>query len=302
MNQFSRRNFLATAFAAAAASQLPAFAAPAPAFRISLAAWSLHLAFFAKKMDYLDFPLIAKRDFGIEGVEHVNQFWMDKATDQTYLKELKKRGDDNGVEHVLIMCDREGQLGDADTAKRAKAVENHRKWLDAAKFLGCHSIRVNAATDGKLPREEQEKTAADGLRQLSEIGKTLDLNVIVENHGGLSSDGSWLAAVMKRVALPNCGTLPDFGNFKLSDGKEYDRYKGVDELMPFAKGVSAKSNAFDAAGNETKTDFTKMMDIVLKKHGYKGWIGIEFEGKGLSEIDGIKATKKLLETFLTKGA
>ena len=245
-----------------------------------------------------------KRDFGISGVEYVNQFWMDKAADQTYLKELKKRGEDNGVQHVLIMCDREGQLGDADTTKRAKAVDNHRKWLDAAKFLGCHSIRVNAATDGKLPREEQEKTAADGLRQLSEIGKTLDLNVIVENHGGLSSDGSWLAAVMKRVALPNCGTLPDFGNFKLSDGKEYDRYQGVDELMPFAKGVSAKSHEFDVQGNETKTDFIKMMKIVLDA-GYSGFVGVEYEGSVLDEQSRLcahaTATFKYLRALPTGG-
>ena len=300
MKQISRRQFLSTSIAAAAASQLPSHAAGEPAFKISLAAWSLHLAFFGKKLDYIDFPLIAKRDFGIEAVEHVNQFWMDKAKDQSYLTELKKRGDDNGVKHVLIMCDREGALGDANETKRNQAVDNHQKWLDAAKFLGCHSIRVNAATDGKLPREEQQKHAVAGLRKLAELGGKLDLNVIVENHGGLSSDGSWLAAVMKDVGLKNCGTLPDFGNFRLADGKEYDRYQGVDELMPFAKGVSAKSNEFDDKGNEIKTDYVKMLDIVLKKHNYHGYIGVEYEGKKLSEPDGIKATKALLERFLVK--
>ena len=292
----SRRSFLRSSLAAAAALPFAgrSFAQEPPAapFKISLAGWSLHLAFFAGKLNHLDFPLIAQRDFGISGVEYVNQFWMDKATDQEYLKGLKKRADDHGVTGVLIMCDREGNLGDPDEAKRKQAVENHVKWLEAAKFLGCHSIRVNAHSAGS--REEQAKLAADGLAQLSTLAKPLDLGVIVENHGGFSSDGQWLSSVIKSVGMPNCGTLPDFGNFKLATG-EYDRYLGVDEMMPSAKGVSAKSHDFDTAGNETHTDYQKMLDIVVKKHGYHGWIGIEYEGKILSESDGIKATKVLLE-------
>ena len=162
----------------------------------------------------------------------------------------------------------------------------------AAKFLGCHSIRVNAHSEGSY--EEQQKLAADGLRQLSEYGAKSEIGVIVENHGGLSSNGEWLAGVMKLVDNPNCGTLPDFGNFSLGDDKWYDRYKGVDEMMPFAKAVSAKSHDFDAEGNCVETDYKKMMEIVLK-HGYHGWVGIEYEGGKISEPEGIKATKKLLE-------
>lgn len=291
----SRRRFLASSLAASAATfALPRMASAAePAFRISLAQWSLHLTLFGQKLKNEDFPVVAKKDYGIDGVEYVNQFWMDKAEDQAYLGELKKRQDGEGVTAVLIMCDREGSLGDPDEAKRIKAVDNHKKWVTAAKFLGCHSIRVNAHSSGS--REEQEKLAADGLRRLSEFAATHDMNVIVENHGGLSSDGSWLVSVMKKVGLKNCGTLPDFGNFKLGDGKEYDRYKGVDEMMEFAKGVSAKSHDFDDKGNETHTDFVKMLDICVKKHGYKGFVGVEYEGKKLSEPDGIKATKALLE-------
>ena len=190
------------------------------------------------------------------------------------------------------MCDREGNLGDPDGAKRKQAVQNHVKWLEAAKFLGCHSIRVNAHSSGS--REEQAKLAADGLAQLSALAKPLDLGVIVENHGGFSSDGQWLSGVIKSVALPNCGTLPDFGNFKLANG-EYDRYQGVNEMMPFAKGVSAKSHDFDASGQETHTDYNKMLDIVVNQHKYRGWIGVEYEGKVLSEEDGIKATTALLK-------
>ena len=261
-------------------------------FKISLAQWSLHRTLSAKQLDPLDFPIAAKRDYGIDAVEYVNQFWMDKAKNQKYLAELKRGCDGEGVRSLLIMCDDEGALGDADEARRKKAVENHYKWAEAAKFLGCHSIRVNAQSAGRY--DEQLERAADGLRRLSEFGAKLRLNVIVENHGGLSSNGAWLASVIKKVNLPNCGTLPDFGNFDLGNGQQYDRYKGVAEMMPFAKAVSAKSHDFDAAGNEVHTDYRRMLKIVLDA-GYDGYFGIEYEGENLSEPQGIRATQRLLE-------
>lgn len=291
----NRRSFLRSSLAASALAPLAGSvhaAEGALPFRISLAGWSLHRSFISGKLKHENFPIIAKKDFGIEGIEYVNQFWMNQASNQDYLKDLKQKAADHGVTSVLIMCDREGNLGDPDEAKRKKAVENHVKWLEAAKFLGCHSIRVNASSSGT--REEQSKLAADGLSQLSTLAKPLGLNVIVENHGGFSSDGEWLSSTIKAVGMPNCGTLPDFGNFK-APGGEYDRYKGVDEMMPFAKGVSAKSHEFDAHGNETKTDYAKMLELVVKKHGYKGWIGIEYEGAVMSEEEGIKATHALLK-------
>ena len=260
-----------------------------PLFEISLAEWSLHRALQSKKMTNLDFPVAAKKEYGISAVEYVNQFFKDKARDEKYLKELKKRCEDNGVRSVLIMCDNEGHLGDPDDKKRKTAVENHHKWVEAAKFLGCHSIRVNAQSSGS--REEQLERAADGLRQLCEYGDKYAINVIVENHGGNSSNGEWLVAVMKKVDHKRVGTLPDFGNFQ-----KYDRYKGVKEMMPYAKGVSAKSHAFDDKGNEKNIDYKRMMKIVLDA-GYRGYVGIEFEGakKPEEEEAGIKATKKLLE-------
>lgn len=261
-------------------------------FDISLAEWSLHKTLFSGKMTNLDFPRVAKEDYGITAIEYVNQFWMDKAKDQDYLKQLKQRTADLGVKNVLIMCDGEGDLGDPDAGRRKQAVENHYKWAEAAKFLGCHAIRVNAASRGTY--EEQLERAADGLRQLSEFGAQHGISVLVENHGGLSSNGAWLAAVMKKVDHPRCGALPDFGNFFISRNEEYDRYKGVQELMPFAKAVSAKSNDFGADGNETHTDYKRMMQIVLDA-GYRGFVGIEYEGSKLSEPDGIRATKRLLE-------
>jgi sugar phosphate isomerase/epimerase len=307
----SRRDFLRHSTAVAGGLALaPSLAARqrAPLFEISIAQWSHNKAFFGRgkveKKDPLRFAEISKKDYGIAAIEYVNQFYRDKKKDDAYLKDLKKVADDNGVVSLLIMCDGEGALGDADAKKRTTAVENHYRWVDWARFLGCHSIRVNAQTTGNAGPEEKAKMAADGLRKLSEFSGKMGISTIVENHGGLSSDGAWLAGVMKLVDSKYCGTLPDFGNFGLGGGKEYDRYKGVDELMPFAKGVSAKSHDFDDKGNETKTDYRKMLDIVVNKHKYHGFIGIEYEGGRLSEADGIKATKKLLETVraeMTKG-
>lgn len=291
-----RRQFLAGSMgivAGLSASDLFATnKADTPLYEISLAQWSLHRELRAKKMDPLDFAPRTKKEFGINAVEYVNQFFKDKAKDKKYLGEMKKRADDAGVKSLLIMCDGEGNLGDPNNTKRTKAVENHYRWVEAAKFLGCHSIRVNARSGGSY--EDQLKLAADGLGRLTEFASKHDINVIVENHGGLSSNGMWLAAVMKKVNMKGCGTLPDFGNFRLGGGKEYDRYKGVRELMPFAKAVSAKSYDFNKKGDETKIDYLKMMKIVVDA-GYKGYVGIEYEGGRLSEPEGILATKKLLE-------
>ena len=264
-------------------------------YDISLAQWSLNRQFFGGKLNALDFAKVTKEEFDLDAIEYVNQFFKDKASDESYLGQLKSRAADHGVKSLLIMVDGEGSLGHGDTAERNKAVLNHHKWVDAAKFLGCHSIRVNAATTGNGSFEEKQKLAADGLRSLSEYGANLGLNVSVENHGGLSSNGAWLAGVMKIVNLPNCGTLPDFGNFNVGDGKWYDRYQGVTELMPFAKAVSAKSHEFDEKGDEVRTDYRRMMNIVLAA-GYHGYVGIEYEGSKVDAYTGIKKTKQLLET------
>jgi len=296
MRGSSRRNFLKWSALVSGAGLLPSLgqaSTNSPLFKISLAQWSLHRAFFDKKLDNLDFAKTAKEEFGIEAIEYVNQFFKDKAKDEAYLGDMKKRAADLGVKSLLIMCDGEGNLGDADEAKRAQAVDNHKKWVDAAAFLGCHSIRVNAASDGTY--DEQIERAADGLSKLTEYAEKAQLSVIVENHGGLSSNGAWLSSVMNKVNHPHCGTLPDFGNFRVSGQEMYDRYKGVEELMPFAHAVSAKSHDFDDQGNEKNTDYRKMMKIVLDA-GYRGYVGIEYEGGGLDEYAGVRATKKLLET------
>ncbi len=311
--QLDRRLFLAASTLAttslAVQRTLLAQADKQKLFDISLAQWSLNRQFFAflgkargdvdRKLDPQDFASIAKKEFDISGVEYVNQFYVEAVKQPGYLASLKKKASDAGVTNVLIMCDGEGSLGDPDFKKRITAVRNHIKWLEWAAELGCHSIRVNAASSGTY--DEQLDLAADGLRRLTELADTYGINVIVENHGGYSSHGRWLATVMQKVDHPNCGTLPDFGNFFIERGEspvEYNRYLGTSELMPFAKGVSAKSYAFDEAGNETATDFERMMKIVLSS-GFKGWVGIEYEGSGDS-FDGIRATKKLLERIRDK--
>jgi sugar phosphate isomerase/epimerase len=284
-----------------------------PLFRISLAQWSLHRALYGTlnpgedraallhtnpdsalrgTLKPLDFPLVARREYGIEGIEYVNTFMFGHADDEPFLAELARRCEGEGVTSVLIMCDLEGALGDPDPAARATAVENHHKWLRAARRLGCHAIRVNAQSRGAP--EEQAKLAADGLHALAMLAEPFGLHVIVENHGGYSSRGSWLMDVLRQANHPLLGTLPDFGNFTVSSTEQYDKYVGVAEMMPLARAVSAKSHVFDEAGNEAEIDYRKMMKIVLDA-GYRGWVGIEYEGSVHSEPEGIRHTARLLE-------
>jgi sugar phosphate isomerase/epimerase len=266
-------------------------------FKISLAQWSLHKALFADKNDpnhlpALMFPAKARRDFDIGAVEYVNSFYRDVVRNQSYLNQLKNVADNEGVISLLIMCDGEGQLGDPDPQARTQSIENHYKWADMAAHLGCKSIRVNAFSSGSF--EDQQAYAADGLVRLAEYTRQFDMSVIVENHGGWSSHGAWLAGVMKRANNEYVGTLPDFGNFRYGDGASYDPYLGVEELMPYAHGVSAKSFGFDAEGNERGLDYERLLRIILDA-GFRGYIGIEYEGNQLSEREGIVKTKQLLE-------
>ncbi len=277
-------------------------------FKISLAEWSLNRSIFSGQLDHLDFPIYAKEKFGIDAVEYVNQFFVDKANDKAYLNEMKMRCDDNGITSVLIMCDLEGDLGDAESDNRIRAVENHYKWVETAHFLGCHAIRVNAA--GKGTADEVAHRAAESLTALATFAKDYDISVIVENHGGYSSNGKWLSQLISDVALPNCGTLPDIGNFCVKQSEpvertveaywaaecleEYDKYKGTEELMPFAKGVSAKTYDFDDYGDETSIDYHRILQMV-KEAGFAGYIGIEYEGHSLPADEGIAKTKSMLE-------
>ena len=302
----NRLRFLQCFGAAAASISVPGFLksgytdfdTSALFFDISLAEWSLHRALQSGELNHLEFPAVAKNEFGISAVEYVNRFFADKAENKAYLDELNSRCSDLGVEQLIIMVDGEGDLAAADDQERLGTVRNHYKWVEAAEYLGCHSIRVN--TYGSGTRKTTKAAAVDSLGRLSEFAREYDINIIVENHGGYSSDGQWLADVIRQVGVDNCGTLPDFGNFCIKRDEsgcleEYDRYKGVKEMMPYAKGVSAKSYDFSKKGRETTIDYEKMLRIVHEA-GYTGHIGIEYEGSGLSEAEGIKATKELLLT------
>ena len=265
-------------------------------FKISLAEWSLHKALFAKDatITNLDFPRIAREDYGIDGVEFVNQFFKDKARDAAYLKDLKARADDHGVTCVLIMIDGEGDLSAASDADRSQAVEDHKRWVDAAAALGCHAIRVNT---GNNYGPDHLDAAAQGCGALVEYGASRKISVICENHGGPSSDPNALIPLVKKVNHERFGTLPDFGNFPKKDGAyAIDVYDAIARMMPYAKGVSAKSYDFGPDGKESNLDFARILKIVTDA-GYRGYVGIEYEGGRLSEPDGIRATKRLVESL-----
>ena len=262
-------------------------------YPISLAQWSLHRTIRAGELDPLDFAKMTREEWNIGGVEYVNTFFKDKVSDQAYIGELKKRADDHGVKSLLIMIDNEGHMGAVDERELQQTIENHRRWLEAARQLGCHSIRVNAQSEGTP--DEQRDRCTKGFHALMEHADEMDMNVLIENHGGLSSNGDWLASLIKHVDHPRLGTLPDFGNFILDwdTGESYDRYLGMSELIPFAHALSAKSHDFDQNGNETGTDYERMLGIA-RAAGYDGWVGIEYEGETLSERDGITRTLELL--------
>ena len=277
-------------------------------YQISLAQWSHHKAFFEGEYSTLDFPRIASENYNIKAIEYVNQFFKDKARDFNYLQQLKDSCKKYDVTSVLIMVDGEGSLSSSNKEERQKAVHNHHKWVDAAKFLDCHSIRINLHGDVET-EEEWVKNSIAGLTELVKYGESKKINIIVENHGQWSSKGKLVKAIMDSINNPYCGTLPDFGNFcvRRRDGdlwvspcvEWYDRYAGVEEMLPYAKGISAKSFDFDSLGNETSTDFSKMLTLA-KNAKYTGYIGIEYEGEKMSEKNGIIATKALLEKLKTE--
>lgn len=290
-------------------STVPAFGKLSPfnftemkAPKISLAQWSLHRALERGNLLAIDFASISKNTYGIDAVEYVNQFYVEHATDEGFWNTMKGRANDVGVKSLLIMVDNEGDLGNPKEKERKKAVENHYKWIHAAKILGCHSIRVNAFGQGT--KAELKQPLISGLGTLAEYGAKENIHVLIENHGLHTSDGQYMTGIIKAVDNPYLGTLPDFGNWCLSKqwgstqnndcDQIYDRRQGLKDFLPYAKGVSAKSYNFDTEGNETIMDYGKLLQLV-KDSGFEGYIGIEFEGENMSEPEGIRATKALIE-------
>ncbi len=276
-----------------------------PRYQLSLAQWSCHRMLQSGQLNNLEFAGFAA-NLGFTGVEYVSQFLEAGLTNPSYWDKMNEAARKANVQQLLIMTDLTGSLGAASNEDRQSAIQEHLPWIEAANALGCHSIRVNLWGEGT--KDEQRERCTESLTILAKIAANSGKNIIVENHGGYSSDAKWLTQIIKDINLPNCGTLPDFGNFCIAreGGKKwgapcietYDKYIGVGELMPYAKAVSAKSFAFDRRGNELSTNYTKMMNIIHKS-GYEGFIGVEWEGAGISETAGIKATKALLERTIT---
>lgn len=325
----NRRDFLRNASMAAAslgvANALPSLlraeaSPPKLFFELSLAEFSFASDLWTGKLNHLDFAAKAKKDFGISVVEYVSMFFNNKHKDSNYMADLKKRASDAGVKNHLIMVDGDN-ISDLDEGKRKRAVESHYAWVDAAKYLDCTAIRVNLGSmDMPGTAEDEAKASIDGYGRLLEYGDKAGINIIVENHLGRSCNAQWLAGIMKQVNHKRAGVLPDFGNFCIKRTKpetndiagwmktvcleQYDLYKGVEELMPYAKGVSAKTHKFKSNGEEAEMDFTRLFNII-RKAGFKGYVGIEYEGGLMRSMgkdesyllndEGVLATKKLLE-------
>jgi sugar phosphate isomerase/epimerase len=278
-------------------------------YKISLAEWSLHPSIYgdlwtsmdwvelhetirnnepaAKKVyqNHLNFPKIAREQYGLDAVEYVNNFFLGKAEDTQYLTELKNRADDAGVKSLLIMCGNEGDVVNPKPELREKAIQNHVKWIKAAKFLGCHSIRVN--TKGHKGREEEDqKIAADSVFKLAEIGDNFDINILLEPHGGISGQGEWLLGVVKQANHPRVGILNDFANID----PHPDYYKWLKEMMPYSKAINARTADYTQKKDGVEFDFERVLRIIVDS-GYIGYIGIE------SKADQIANIKKRLESF-----
>lgn len=269
--------------------------------KISLAQWSLHRSFRDGSLDPVNFASIAMEKYGINAIEFVNGLYPDRARDEAFWNKMRTRSADAGVQNLILMVDDEGELGAASENERLKSVENHYKWVNVAKLLGCPTMRVNAFGDSD--REIYRMAIMDGMARLADYAADLDINIVIENHGLFSSDAALIAGIIKEVNRPNFGSFPDFGNWCLSAkwgttqgdcDKVYDRYKGVSELLPYAKAVSAKSYNFNELGEDTKIDYYRLMKIV-KESDYQGHIGIEYEGMEKSEHEGILITKELMK-------
>jgi sugar phosphate isomerase/epimerase len=298
-----RRAFISkTAMGTAALAAVPVIgcAPDQKVLQISLAQWSLHRNFNDGTLDPVDFAAIAMEKYGIQAVEYVNSFYRDRVADETFWNQMKARSSDAGVKNWVMMVDDEGDLGTADKNERLQSVENHYKWVHAANLLGCRTMRVNAF--GDPDREVYRASIMDAMARLADYAAQFDLNIVIENHGLFSSDAELIAGIIKEVNRPNFGSLPDFGNWCLSAkwgttqgecDEVYDRYKGVAEMLPYAKAVSAKSYNFNAQGEDTKIDYYRMMKMV-KESDYNGFTGIEYEGEEKSEHEGILLTRDLM--------
>jgi L-ribulose-5-phosphate 3-epimerase len=268
----SRRDLLGGAAAAAMAAFLTGthstHAAPA-SDEISLAAWSLVRSFRNGKWKLVDLPRICRENLGIGALEFVNQFFENPVLQ--YLQTVKRAGKQYEVKFVRIMVDGEGEMAAVEKKDRLASARAHRKWVDIAYELGCADIRCNmrGGTPDWKNDKDLVKRAAEAFNDLLEYARPANIDILIENHGGASSDPDTLVAVMKAVNNPHFGTLPDYGNVNLGD----DRYEVMRKILPYAKGVSVKA-AWTADGNNVFGDLEKLIKIT-QESGFHGFWGIE---------------------------
>ena len=280
------------------------------------------------KFDLLGFPDLVKNTYGINGAEYWSIPFMGRENDKDFLNDIKRRSDDNGVDNLIILVDdidiktmQSGpSLASSNKNDRDTAIDYHKKWIDVAKEIGCHSIRVNLKSD-ESDNKKILDNSSESISRLIEFSKQDNISIVIENHGGITADADWLVSLIKNVDNKYVGTLPDFGdyNFCVDRGalnfddigkvckNQYDKYLGVKKLMPYAKGVSAKSHEFGKDGEELSTNYSRMIKIISESN-YKGYITIEYEGammgmfggEGtyLNPHEGILATKKLINKYL----
>lgn len=269
----NRRSFLQTGVLASAAllSAPHAMSWPRPTEnKISLATWSIVRSHRAGVWKLPDVARICREDFGIDGIEYVTGFF--DSVNYGYLQSLNRQAEEHGVENVLIMVDGEGPMVAEEKSERMQAAINHRKWVDIAGYLGCHAIRCNAFGGGPTYDEDPDsiQRAAESFSALVEYAREFEINIIIENHGGLSSDPRWLPDLCQAMDSNHFGLLPDYGNYNLD---EVNVYEAIDQAMPYAKGVSVKAG-WQPDGSHPQYDVERLLGISLES-GYSGYWGIE---------------------------
>lgn len=291
MEKVTRRGFIGKSLAIGAGSlaapsllkMQTAQAAPKSAWigknDISLAQWALVDEVRSGKWKTLDFPRIAREDFGLNGIEFVNTLF--EVPIANYLNQLKRNANDHGVKMVLIMVDAEGETCTPLKEERKQTVINHRKWIDIAQYLGCHAIRTNCIGAKDIDKAEALKWSTETYHMMLEYAVPAGISILIENHGGVSNDADWMVSLMKEVNNKYFGVLPDWRE----PGSQFDNVGFLEKTLPYAGGMSFRNQPTDA--------LTEKMIKMTHDKGFRGWYGIESSGR-----ENIKKSKELLLKYL----
>ena len=288
MNEISRRSFIEKTMVMGAAGLVTpsalgsAVSSPTPRMikdDISLAQWALVDEVKSGKWKTLDFPSVARKDFGLNGIEFVNTLF--EVPTEGYLRRLKKNAEDNNVTMVLIMVDDEGDGCSTTKEERKQFDINHRKWIDIAHFLGCTAIRTNCRGPKNISKDEALKHSVETYQMLLEYAAPAKISVLIENHGGVSNDADWMVSLIKEVNSLYFGSYPDWRQ----PSADFDNIDYLVKMLPFAGGMSYR--------NQPTEELTAKMINISKDGGYRGWYGIESSGR-----DAIKKGIELLKKYL----